>query len=65
MRIKPYQVEMNVVQIPRYFYELNKFVNLTEDVMFFNGMDFLNKLSINIVPFTAEIMPYHTAVQLI
>ena len=56
---------MNVVQIPRYFYELNKFVNLTEDVMFFNGMDFLNKLSINIVPFTAEIMPYHTAVQLI
>ena len=61
---KPYLVEMDVVQIPRDFYKLNKFVTLTEDVMFTNCVSFMNTISRNTRSFTAEYVPSYTTAQL-
>ena len=61
---KPYLVEMEVVQIPRDFYKLNKFVTLTEDVMFINCVAFMTTLSRNTRLFTAEYVPSYTTAQL-
>ena len=41
MRTNPTQVEIEYIPIPRYFYILHKFVTLTSDVMFVNGLPFL------------------------
>ena len=53
-RTKQERVKTDVVQIPRVFYKLNKFVFLMEDVMFVNSVNFLNILSSNIVRINAE-----------
>ena len=39
--VKPERVEVDVVAIPRNFYEINKFVTLVGDVMFVEGMPFM------------------------
>jgi len=57
-------VEPEYVQIPRDFYELNKFVTLAADVMFVNGLPFFMTLSRNIRFGTAEYLPSRTAKQL-
>ena len=38
VRTKSTQVEREYIPIPRYFYFLHKFVTLTADVMFVNGL---------------------------
>ena len=54
VRQRPEWVEPEYVQIPRDFYELNKFVTLAADVMFVNGLPFFMTLSRNIRFGTAE-----------
>ena len=51
-------------EIPRDFYQLNKFVTLTADVMFVYGLPFLVTFSRNIKIITAEFIPNRTAGQL-
>ena len=41
VRVKPERVEVDMVAIPRNFYEINKFVTLVGDVMFVEGMPFM------------------------
>ena len=48
VRQKPDRVEPEYTRIPRDFYELQKFVKLTADVMIVNGLPFLTTLSRNI-----------------
>ena len=64
VRQKPDKVETEFIPIPRDFYELHKFVTLTADVMFVNGVAFLTTLSRKIRLFTIEHVPSHTAKQL-
>ena len=45
VRTKPERVETDSVAIPRDFYELNRFITLTADVMFVNGIAFMTTLS--------------------
>ena len=45
VRVKPERVEIDVVAIPRDFYELNKFVTLVGDVVFVDGLPFILALS--------------------
>ena len=52
---------MEETSIPRYFYGLHKFVTLTADVMFVNGIPFLVTLSRKIRLFTVEFLPSRTA----
>ena len=52
------------IDIPRDFYELHKFVTLTADVMFVNGMVLFTTLSQDIRLFTCEHVPTRTAKQL-
>ena len=61
MRHKPDRVEMELTQIPRDLYELHKFVTLTEDVIFVNGIEFLTTLSRKIKFLAVEHIPPHTA----
>ena len=60
-RKKPITVETEKLQIPNDFYQLHRFVTLTEDVMFVNGAAFLTTLSRKIRPITVEHMPSNTA----
>ena len=53
-------VESKYIPIPRYLYLLHKFVTLTEDVMFVNGLPFFITLSRKIKMFTAEYIPTRT-----
>ena len=64
-RQKPERVDPEYTEIPRDFYELHKFVTLTDDVIFMNGVAFLTTLSQDIRLFTYEHVPSHTAKQLI
>ena len=61
VRHKPDRVEMELTQIPRDLYELHKFVTLTEDVIFVNGIEFLTTLSRKIKFLAVEHIPPHTA----
>ena len=63
-RKKPYRVEGGRCEIPRDFYRLNKFVTLTEDVMFVCGLPFLVTYSRSIKLTTTEFIPTRTARQL-
>ena len=65
VRGQPDRVETEFIPIPRDFYELHKFVTLTADVMFVNGIAFLTTLSRKIRMFTAEHIPTRTGPQLI
>ena len=52
------------LEIPQYFYRLNKFVTLTADVMFMSGIPFLVNFSRNIIMITANYVPSNTAQQI-
>ena len=64
VRQRPERVENEYIQIPRDFYELNRFVTLTVDVMFVNRVAFLTTLLRGIRLFTAEYIPSCLAKQL-
>jgi hypothetical protein len=61
---KPVRVEAAVGRIPDDFHRLHKFVVLTADVMFVNGMAFLTTLLRKLRLATVEQLPSHTATQL-
>ena len=60
----PHRVEMEYLEIPCNYYTLQKFVTLTADVMFVNGISFLTTLSRKIRLVTAEYLPTWMAKQL-
>ena len=60
----PHRVEMEYLEIPCNYYMLQKFVTLTADVMFVNGIPFLTTLSRKIRLVTAEYLPTWMAKQL-
>ena len=64
VRQRPRRVETGYLRIPRDFYELHKFVTLTADVMFVNGIPFLVTMSRTIKFRTAEFAPSRTKKQL-
>ena len=64
VRQNPERVDPVYTAIPRDFYELHRFVTLTADVMFVNGIPFLVTLSRKIKMLTAEYLPSRTAKQL-
>ena len=63
-RQKPEQVEAVVGRIPNDFHHLHKFVVLTANVMFVNGMAFLTTLSRKLQLSTVEQLPSPMATQL-
>jgi hypothetical protein len=64
VRCKPEQVEAEPGCIPDDFHRLHKFVILTADVMFVNGIAFLITLSWKLRLATVEQLPTRTATQL-
>ena len=64
-RTKTDHVNMEVLQIPRDFYKLRKFVTFTAGVMVVNVMDFLTKIPRNIILFTSIHVPSGMIAQLI
>jgi hypothetical protein len=60
-RAKPDKVNVGKVEIPRDFYKLHKFVTLSADVMFCNGLPFMTTVSHHIDFLTAEFLPTRTA----
>ena len=60
----PHRVEMKHLEILCDYYTLQKFVTLTADVMFGNGVSFLTTLSRKIRLVTAEYLPTWAAKQL-
>ena len=64
MRVKSARVHTDRISIPDDFHRLHRFVTLTGDVMFVNGVAFLVILSRDIRLVTAEFMPSRTAKQL-
>ena len=65
VRTKPTWVEREYIPIPRAFYVLHKFLTLTADMMFVNGLLFLINLSRTIKNFTTKYIPNQTSAQLI
>ncbi len=63
-RTKPTRVTPTVVSVPRDFYKLHRFVTLSADVMFVNGLPFLTTVSENIEFLTAEFLPNRKATTL-
>jgi hypothetical protein len=61
VRRKPERVEVNVVAIPKDFLRLHKFITLTADIMFVNGLPFLLTRSRGIQLITVEYLPRRTA----
>jgi hypothetical protein len=61
---KPERVEAVVGCIPDDFHRLHKFVVLTADMMFVNGMAFLTMLSWKLQLATVKQLPSRTAMQL-
>ena len=55
---------MDSILTPRDFYELYKFVTVTSDMMFVNGISFLGTLSRDIIIFNAEHLSYREGVHL-
>ena len=64
VRQNPERVDPVYTAIPSDFFELHRFVTLTADVMFLNGIPFLVTLSRKIKILTAEYLPSCTAKQL-
>mgnify|MGYP000854466914 CR=1 FL=1 len=64
VRRKPDRVDTGFVNIPDDYHRLNKFVTLTADIMFVNGVAFLMTLSRRIRLVTAKHIPTRTAKQL-
>eukprot|EP00804_Cyclotella_cryptica_P002560 CCRYP_010401-RA/>CCRYP_010401-RA protein AED:0.15 eAED:0.13 QI:0/0/0/0.5/1/1/8/0/1350 len=64
VRRTPERTEPAFVAIPKDYYELHKFVTLTADVMFVNGIPLFTTLSRDLRMFTAEHLPSRTAKQL-
>lgn len=60
-RTKPGKVNNVKIEIPRDFYKLHKFVSLSADVMFCNGIPFLTTVSADINFLTAEFLPTRKA----
>ena len=65
VRHKPYREDTDLIPTPRDLYEIHKFVNLTADGMFINGIVFLTTLSRKTTFINFEHIPYHMAAQLI
>ena len=63
-RKKPNKTNVEFTKIPREFYLQLKFVTLTADVMFLNGIAFLITFSQNIKLLTVEHAPNRTVRQL-
>ena len=61
MRMKTSRVETEETYVPRYFYGVQKFITLTANMMFVNGVTFLVNLSQKIRIFTVKFLPSHTA----
>lgn len=61
VRRRPERVTTNIVSIPRDFVLLHKFVTLTADIMFVNGVPFLVTRSRNIQLITVEFLRRRTA----
>lgn len=57
VRQKPDRVDPEYAQIPRDFYRLHKFVTLSADVMFVNGLPFFITRSRDIKLISAEYIP--------
>ena len=64
-RTKPERVRVEIVQIPRDFVQLHKYVTLVADVMFVNGLPFLITSSRGISLVTIEYLKSRTAKRLI
>ena len=64
VRVKPARVEIGVVEIPRDFNALHKFITLVGDVMFVDGLPFMLTRSWDISFGTVELLPSRTAPQL-
>ena len=64
VRKAPKRVKVELVEIPRDFYKLHKFVTLTADVMFVCGIPFLVTRSRGIKFYTGEFIPNRKAGQL-
>ena len=60
-REKPDKVEVGKVEIPMDFYKLHRFVTLSADVMFCNGLPFMTTVSHDIDFMTAEFLARRTA----
>ena len=65
MRQKTARVETEETYVPRYFYGVHKFINLTAGVVFVNGVPFLVTLSKKIQIFTVQFLPSRTSSQVI
>ena len=61
---KPQRVVPEYMGIPRVLYERHKYVTLTADVMFVNGIAFLVSLSRGIRMYTCEHVPNRKSAQL-
>ena len=61
MRRRPKRVATEIVVIPRDFVRLHKFVMLTADIMFVNGIPYLLTRSRGIQLITVEFLPRRTA----
>ena len=64
VRQRPERVVPEYLEIPRDYYRLHRFVTLTADVMFVNGLPFLTKMSQDTRFGTAEYIVSRTAKQL-
>jgi hypothetical protein len=64
-RTKPECVRVEIVQIPRDFVQLNKYVTLVADIMFVNGLLFLVTSSRGLSLVTIEYLPSRMAKRLI
>jgi hypothetical protein len=64
LRCKPERVEVEYGNVPDDFHRLHKFVKLTANIMFINGIVFLTTLSRILRMATVEYIPSRMAVQL-
>ena len=64
VRKKTERVDLEYLKIPMDFYELHKFVTLTADVMFVNGISFFITFSRDIRLISAEYIPSQNAATL-
>ena len=64
VRKKPERVQGDIIKIPKDFYKLHRFVTLTADIMYVNGVPFLTTLSRKISMRTAEHIQSRSAASL-
>eukprot|EP00804_Cyclotella_cryptica_P023700 CCRYP_019316-RA/>CCRYP_019316-RA protein AED:0.38 eAED:0.25 QI:0/0/0/1/0/0/2/0/908 len=60
VRRKPEHVDIKVVEVPRDFVKLHRFITLTADIMFVNGIPFLLTRSRGVQLITVEYLPRRT-----